>query len=126
MARPRKRITSKDIETIEKLAGLGLNQADIAEVLGFSGRTLRRRINEDERVLAAYKRGRAKGHEFAAKCLRNMMLSGEVAAVIFYLKTQCGWSVEKSESSSVSAEQVCEKIKEASVEFNEMHVEVVE
>ena len=126
MARKRIRITKKNIEDIERLAGLGLNQEAISEFIGFSERTLRRRLNEDERVLAAYKKGRARGHEYAANCLRRAMAEGEVAAIIFYLKTQCGWSQESNDSSAFSPDQFCEKIREASVEFNEMHVEVVE
>ena len=90
MARPRKEISDAQIVQIEKLAAaLPLHQ--IADVFGMSDDTLRRRMEEDPRVLRAYKRGKANVDAQIAGSLVQKALSGDVTSQIFYLKTQCGW-----------------------------------
>ena len=90
MARPRKEISDAQIVQIEKLAAaLPLHQ--IADVFGISDSTLRRRMEEDPRVLEAYKRGKANVDAQIAGSLVQKALNGDTTSQIFYLKTQCGW-----------------------------------
>jgi hypothetical protein len=88
--RPRIELGEEEIQQVEKLAAY-LNQAQIADVLGISERTLRDRIATDEAFFAAYKRGRARAIAEVAQSLINTARNGSVPAAIFYLKTQAGW-----------------------------------
>ena len=93
--RPRIEFSDEDIENIERLAAV-LNQAQIADFLGCSERTLRNRMEEDPKIYAAYKRGRAAAINDVAKGLLQRAKEGDNTAAIFYLKTQARWS-EKQE-----------------------------
>lgn len=46
-----------DAEQVEKLAGYGLTQDQIADWFGASGKTLRNRLTEDADLVTAYRRG---------------------------------------------------------------------
>lgn len=81
-----------DPEQVEKLAGYGLTQDQIADWFGASGKTLRNRLTEDGDLVTAYKRGRARALATAAGKLWDKVMSGDNASVFFYLKTQGGWS----------------------------------
>jgi len=88
--RPRIEIDPDQIAQIEKLAAV-LTMEQIADFLGFSERTLRRRFDEDPEVLAAYKRGKQRAVASVATNLIQQAQSGNTTAAIFYLKTQAGW-----------------------------------
>jgi hypothetical protein len=47
---------------------------------------------KDERVLRAYRKGRAHGICKVAERLFKLIDSGNLAAIMFYLETQAGWS----------------------------------
>lgn len=88
--RPRIEIDGDQVAQIEKLAAV-LTMEQIADFLGFSERTLRRRFHEDPEVLAAYKRGKQRAVAGVATNLIQQAQSGNTTAAIFYLKTQAGW-----------------------------------
>jgi hypothetical protein len=90
MARPRKELTPEDIEAVEKLAPL-LTQMQIADYLGMSDTTLRKRMYENTDVAAAYARGRARAVAGVAANLVQQARGGNMQAAIFYLKSQAGW-----------------------------------
>jgi hypothetical protein len=90
MARPKITITDDQIDQVEKLAAV-LTMGQIADFLGFSEQTLRRRMMEEAQVLEAYTRGRARAIFSVAGNLIQQAHSGNTAAAIFYLKTQGGW-----------------------------------
>jgi hypothetical protein len=81
-----------DPEQVEKLAGYGLTQDQIADWFGASERTLRNRLSDDPALVAAYKKGRARALATAAGKLWDKVMQGDNASVFFYLKTQGGWS----------------------------------
>lgn len=81
-----------DAKQVEKLAGFGLTQDQIADWFGASERTLRNRLSEDASLVAAYKKGRAVALATAAGKLWEKVMQGDNASVFFYLKTQGGWS----------------------------------
>jgi len=84
-------LTQDDINKIEIMAGLGLTLDEIALILNISPRTLDRRIADNENVAIAYKTGRAKAKMKVTGKLFEQIEKGKIAAILFYLKTQCGW-----------------------------------
>jgi predicted transcriptional regulator len=95
MARPRKDLTEEQIAQVRKLAAV-LTMEQIADFLGISEQTLRRRFQDDPRVLEAYKKGKGEALAGVATNLIQQAREGNTTAAIFYLKTQGGWR-EKSE-----------------------------
>ena len=79
-----------ELADLERLAGLGLTQAQIADWFGFSKRTLANRLG-DEKVAAIYKKGRARALEKVTGMLWRNIEKGDTASIFFYLKTQGGW-----------------------------------
>lgn len=90
MARPRKNITKKQLTQLEALAAF-LTQDQIADYFGIAERTLRKRINDDPAVCAAYKKGRVQVLVGIAQGVINRAKKGDNACAFFYLKTQGGW-----------------------------------
>jgi IS30 family transposase len=90
MARPRKELTPEDITQVERLAAV-LNLEQIADYLGISDTTLRRRMQENPDVRTAYKKGRAVAAIGIGTSLLQQARDGNLTAMIFYAKTQMGW-----------------------------------
>lgn len=90
MGRPRKDLTAEQVEQVEKLAAV-LNQEQIADFLGISDRTLRRKMWENEHISSAFARGRACATHGIGSNLIQQANAGNIQAAIFYLKTQAGW-----------------------------------
>ena len=88
--RKKKGLTDGQIEEVEKLAAV-LTQAQLADFFGMSERTFRDRKTEDDRIDAAYKKGRAAALANVGTSLLTRALNGNMTAAIFYLKTQGGW-----------------------------------
>ena len=80
---------------IERLAGLGLTAAQIADRVGISRRTLFSRLESDPALREAMDRGVSAAVELNATILREEALKGNLTAVIFYLKTRGGYHVPK-------------------------------
>ena len=85
-----KGFTAKQIQELERLAAV-LTQAQLADFFGMSERTFRNRKTEDDRIDAAYKKGRASALASVGTSLLKQALDGNTTAAIFYLKTQGGW-----------------------------------
>lgn len=87
-----------DYNKIEKFSGvLPLESPHpqvptLGDMFGVSATTLRRRMKDDERLVAAYKKGRASAAGLMGATLYQKGRRGNVTAMIFYLKTQAGWS----------------------------------
>jgi hypothetical protein len=79
-----------DLAEVERLAGLGLAQEEIALSLGISYETLRKRKNENVAFVGAIKRGKARAGGEVANALFQQALAGNVAAAIWYEKTRRG------------------------------------
>ena len=94
--RPPKDLSKTQIKELAKLAGFGLRQDQIADLFGISDRTLRRKFLEDEKVLSAYKKGKAirasSVAENHSKCVELALLDPRyLPAMFFYEKAQMGW-----------------------------------
>ncbi len=86
MPRPPKKPSPQDLQEIESLAGLGLNQEQIARIKGICIDTLRKY------ALPAYKSGQAKAIARVARTAFELAISGKCPAMtMFYLKTQARW-----------------------------------
>lgn len=85
MARLQKDIPVKDVE---RLAGLGLTEEQIAHCVGVSLSTLKRQKANDELLQASIKRGRSKAVSDVSNALFQAAISGNVTAMIFYLKNR--------------------------------------
>jgi hypothetical protein len=90
VARPKKVLTPEQVTQVETLAAV-LTLDQIADYLGISNATLRRRISEDKEILSAYKKGKQRAVSGVATSLLTQAREGNITAMIFYLKTQAGW-----------------------------------
>lgn len=91
--RPMKEI---DLNEVARLAGLGLTREQIAALLNISLPTLYSRQKEDPAFAEAMKSGRAKSLEVVSSRLMELVAEGNLGAMIFYLKSQGGWSEKQS------------------------------
>ncbi len=77
-------------EQLEKLAGC-LREDQMAHFFGFSVNTLQNIFKRDARARIAYDKGRANALATVATTLIQKALNGNIAAMIFYLKSQGKW-----------------------------------
>jgi hypothetical protein len=72
-------------ERVRYVAGLGVRQDDIAQIVGCAPKTLRKRLRGE------LDRGSAEANATIAGYLFNQAKAGNVAATIFWLKTRARW-----------------------------------
>ena len=89
--RPKFSISDDQKERIGNLAKT-LTQEQIADFLGISRRTFIEMLNRDEELSAQYKKGKSQAIAGVGQHLLKNCADGNVAAQIFFLKTQAGWS----------------------------------
>lgn len=90
MARKKIEVTDEAIALIEDYARHGATLTNIAVLLDISDSTLDRWLKLPQ-VNRAYKRGRLLANDEIAGLLFESAKAGNIAAIIFYLKTQAGW-----------------------------------
>lgn len=95
--RPQIVLTDKQIIEIEALAAY-LNCEQIADYLEIDADTFTAIKNRQVKVFQAYKKGKSKAIGLMAKTLMNKALEGDTTAIIFYLKTQAGWSTSENKN----------------------------
>lgn len=105
MPRAKKLPTPEDVSKIELLAGRGFRLDDIAIACGISTSTLQKWKDSPE-VGKAYQRGRIEATSEVAGRLYELAMGGDVAACIFWLKAQAGWSDRPMAEASANAEVV--------------------
>jgi hypothetical protein len=91
--RPPVVLTESEINEVGALAAY-LNCDQIAEYLDISEDTFHEIKKRQLEVFRAYKKGKARAISLMAKKLIDTGLAGDTTAMIFYLKTQAGWSTE--------------------------------
>ena len=72
-------------ERVRHLAGVGVRQDDIARIIGCAPKTLRKRLPDD------LDRGVAEANATIAGYLFAAAKAGNIAAIIFWLKTRAHW-----------------------------------
>ena len=100
--RPAFRVTKEVTEKAEELASMGLTLEQIASCMGICYQTLNEKKKEFSEFSDALSRGRALGLARVSNALYQTAISGNVRAMIFFLKTRGGG--EWQESSSVKAD----------------------
>lgn len=88
--RPLTELTEEQKNQVEKLAAV-LSTEQLADFLGIGRTTFYAIMDRDVEVSERYKRGRAAAIGGVAKNLIQKAMSGDNAAMMFYLKTQAGW-----------------------------------
>ncbi len=88
--RPKKVITKEQEDILFELAG-GLSQEQIADYLGVSRSVFIERLKENEALSKQYKRGISTKYRAAVNKLWEHIDNGNVACLLFYIKTQMGW-----------------------------------
>jgi hypothetical protein len=72
-------------EKVRYLAGLGVRQDDIAKIIGCTPKTLRKQFRDE------LDRGVAEGNATVSGYLFAAAKAGNIAAIIFWLKTRAHW-----------------------------------
>lgn len=95
-------IVFSDEQVIElKALAAVLTKGQIADYFGISEKTLRAIEARQPEVSTAYKKGRVKQISDMGSNLVKLATDGNVAANIFYLKTQGGWKEEQPEAQEI-------------------------
>ena len=85
MARQRFAVNEAVRERVRHLAGVGVRQDDIARIIGCAPKTLRKRLRDE------LDRGVAEANATIAGYLFAAAKAGNIAAIIFWLKTRAHW-----------------------------------
>ena len=85
MARPAFRVNEALREKVRHLAGLGVPQDDIAQIVGCAAKTLRKRFRVELDL------GVAEANAMISGSLFTAAKAGNIAAMIFWLKARAHW-----------------------------------
>lgn len=88
--------TANDLSRIEHLAGIGLNEHQIAEMIGVSVESFKNttRLRTEDHISAisdAIKRGLAKGTALVVNAVFEQAKEGSFAHAAFWLNNKAGW-----------------------------------
>jgi hypothetical protein len=97
MARKAFGVTEATREKVRYLAGVGVPQDDIARIVGCAPKTLRKRLRDELDRGVAEANATISGYLFAAA------KAGNIAAIIFWLKTRANWRERRSPDEAIPA-----------------------
>ena len=97
MGRPSFKPTDKQREDVQRLAGLGVPQHDIAIIVGIAKPTLHKHFRSELDF------GMAKANADIAGCLYAQAMSGNITALIFWAKARLGWQEKIVAETTVNA-----------------------
>lgn len=86
-------ITEQMIKEIEILSGQGFTQENLQDYYGISSTTWYGKIKKHPEIEKAYRKGKTKALAFVSSKLMEAIRGGNIAATIFYLRTQGRWKV---------------------------------
>lgn len=85
-------LTQDQLVQIERLAGLGMSQKDMAYVLGLSRSMIQRRLIDQPEVAEAVEKGKARASAAVRSTAFKMATSGKCAVMtMFWLKCRENW-----------------------------------
>ena len=87
-----RKLADIDLAEVERLAGLGLSDKQIAEMLGIGRRSLYRRKAADEAFEQALKKGKSKAIAQVSNWLYELCREKNLGAIVWYEKTRSGFS----------------------------------
>ena len=93
MPRPTIVLDDDQLKEVETLASV-LTKEQIADYFGICRMTFDKILVRQPEVNVRYKKGKSKAITLVGKGLLQKALDGDIASMIFYLKTQAGWSTE--------------------------------
>jgi hypothetical protein len=96
MARKAFVVTEAMREKVRYLAGVGVPQDDIAKIIGCAPKTLRKRLRDELDRGVAEANATISGYLFAAA------KAGNIAAIIFWLKTRANWRERGAPGDAIS------------------------
>lgn len=86
----------RDLEMIERAAGMGCTIEQVAHLMGVPLFTFRDHLDKDPKIKDRMDKGRAKCNFEVMKTAYTMAVSGEQPAMTtFWLKTRCNWREAK-------------------------------
>lgn len=100
MAKTGRKKIEVDLEEVERLAGLGLTNEEIALSLGIGEATVYRKKNEDDSFDSAIKKGRIKVKREISNVLYDKAIGGDLGSIVWFDKTRLGFSDKVSHEHS--------------------------
>lgn len=86
--------SAKDFELIEKLAGFGLTNEKMADILNISRPTFQRHLAENQDLRDTLDKGKAKVSANVIGKAYDLCMKGNVTMLIFWLRCREGWKEE--------------------------------
>ena len=84
--------SEEDVKEVEMLAGLGLTKYLIQNYFGHSKDVWTKAEKRTPELRKAFNRGQAKTIARVSGKLYDLIMAGNLQAIIFYLRTRAGWS----------------------------------
>ena len=98
--RPARTLSEKELRQVSELAGRGFTMKEIATFKGMSFDTFHKLAKEH------YDRGKMDAQNYVISRLFDLIKDGDKSAIIFYLKTQCGWTEIQRIETDVNVQHV--------------------
>jgi len=87
--------TEEEVKTVGELAET-MTQKQIADHFGISSATFERILRRQDDVMMAYKKGKSSKIQYVASKLMDKIEDGDLTAIIFFMKTQAGWTEKQA------------------------------
>ena len=100
-----------DYDEVEALAANGLSQAQIADALAVSQRTITDRVAHDAEFAEAMRQGKHRMRRTIANGLFRAARKGDMRALIFLAKVHLDWKEEAPPPSQLSPQQMAELLR---------------
>jgi len=98
--RPPRVFSEDEIKQVQLLSSR-LTKTQLADYFNISENTFREVEKRQPEVLEAYKKGKVQQIDEVVGHLLEQCRKGNITGIIFYLKTQAGWSEEQQQSTHI-------------------------